>query len=137
MKMKRLASLTLLGAIAFALTYGGARLVKISNVSWGQEFPVEGLVVPAQGAAAFEPVPLEDIKNLSRMGFPEALRQMQARVRHVIIYRDGHYFFTTDGRVIVMTPGSDGRTPRWVDTIRWAGQPHEFRQYHKDFLPSA
>lgn len=135
--MKRLRSLIALAALCITLVYGAARLIQISTEAWAQEFPVEGLVVPVQGSVSFEQVPLEDIKNLSRMGFPEALRQMRARVRHLIISRDRHYFFTTDGRVIVMTPGADGRTPRLVEMIQWVGRPHEFGQYHKDFLPSA
>jgi hypothetical protein len=62
---------------------------------------------------------------------------MKARVRHLIIYRDRHYFFTTDGRVIVMTPGIDGVTPKLVETLEWQGEPREFCEYPKDFLPSA
>jgi hypothetical protein len=85
---------------------------------------------------AYERVPLEDIKNLTRCGFPEALRQNKARVRHLVIYQDCHYFFATDGRVLVMTPGSDGRTPRLVETKHWNGAPHQFRDYRKELLPT-
>ena len=136
MKNKLLATLVLAGVIA-ALVILNTRVNRSGTKSWGEKFPVEGLVTPERGRMAFEPVTAEDIANLSRVGFPEAMTQFKARVRHLVIYQDCHYFFTTDGRVIVMTPGSDGRTPRLVETKRWSGAPHEFRDYRKDLLPTS
>jgi hypothetical protein len=135
MKTKIAAGLSAVVLLVF-LAVGSIRLNRVSREAWAMEFPVEGLVVPVHGTMAYESVPTEDIKNLSRGGFPEALRQLKARVRHLVIYQDCHYFFTTDGRVIVMTPGNDGRTPRLVETKRWSGAPHDFHDYRKELLPT-
>lgn len=135
MKNKLFAAFVLLGAFA-VLAKLSTRVYRTAVEAWAMEFPVEGLVVPVHGTMAYESVPTEDIKNLSRGGFPEALRQLKARVRHLVIYQDCHYFFTTDGRVIVMTPGNDGRTPRLVETKRWSGAPHDFHDYRKELLPT-
>ena len=123
-------------ALLVLLVLGGLRFIRTSNSLWGDEFPVEGLVVRYEGDIAFEQVAKQDRKMLFDLGFPKALRRVQARVRHLVIYQDCHYFFTTDGRVIVMTPSTDGGTPRLVETKHWTGAPHDFRDYRKELLPS-
>ena len=118
------------------LMLGGLRFIRTSNSLWGYEIPVEGLVVRYEGDVAFEQVAKQDRKMLLDLGFPKALRQAEARVRHLVIYQDCHYFFTTDGRVIVMTLGGDGGKPQLVETKHWRGAPHDFRDYRKELLPS-
>jgi hypothetical protein len=135
MRNKLVAALVLVGCFV-VMTKFATSFHRSGVESWAQEFPVEGLVVSVDGAFVFEPVPLEDIKTLSHIGFPQAMRQFKTRVRHLVIYQDCHYFFTTDGRVLVMTLWGDGPTPRLVETKRWNGAPHEFREYRKDLLPS-
>ncbi len=123
-------------ALLVMVVLGGLRFIRTSNSLWGYEFPVEGLVVRYEGDVAFEQFAKQDRKMLFDLGFPKALRQVQARVRHLVIYQDCHYFFTTDGRVIVMTPSGDGKSPRLVETKHWRGAPHDFRDYRKELLPS-
>ncbi len=130
--IKFAASIALLALVVL----GGLRLIRTSNSLWGDEFPVEGLVVRNGRDVAFEQVARQDRRMLFDLGFPKALRQVHARVRHLVIYLDCHYFFTTDGRVIVMTLSADGRTPRLVETKHWTGAPHDFRDYRKELLPS-
>jgi hypothetical protein len=119
------------------LVLGGLFLIRKSTEAWGWEFPVEGLVLRDHDAAIFEPVAKQDRQMLFELGFPKALSHLGgAHVRHLVVYQDCHYFFTTDGRVIVMTPGSDGRTPRLVETKHWEGAPHDFHDYRKELLPT-
>jgi hypothetical protein len=123
-------------ALLTLVVLGGLRLIRTSNSLWGYEFPLEGLVVRYEGDVAFEQVGKQDRRMLFDLGFPKALHQVHAQVRHLVIYQDCHYFFTTDGRVIVMTPSADGGTPRFVETRHWTGAPHDFRDYRKELLPS-
>lgn len=135
MKDKVIAILVLV-ALAAVLIFGATRFHRKVIESWVMEFPVDGLVVSDGDTVSFERVSLEDCKNLSRIGFPSAMRQQQAHIRHLVIHLDCHYFFTTDGRVLVMTLSPDGHTPRLVETKHWRGDPHDFRDYRTDLLPS-
>jgi hypothetical protein len=135
MKDKLIAILVLV-ALAAVLIFGATRFHRRVVESWVMEFPVDGLVVSDDGTVSFERVPLEDCKNLSRLGFPAAMRQQQAHIRHLVIHLDGHYFFTTDGRVLVMALSPDGRTPRLLETKHWSSAPHDFRDYRTELLPS-
>jgi hypothetical protein len=125
--------------VAFvAMALAAALLFKRDDLEpRAQAYPVEGLVMREDGTLLFEPVPPQDRKMVADFGFAQALgRKDASRVGHLIIHLDCHYFFTTDGRVLVMTVSGDGPTPRLVETKRWNGAPHEFRDYRKDLLPS-
>jgi hypothetical protein len=136
MSTKAINAVVALGCVAVLLA-GGAYFIRKSNEAWGWEFPVEGLVRRNDAKFTFEQVGKADRKMLFRLGFAKALHRLNAGpVRHLVIYLDCHYFFTTDGRVIVMTPGSDGKAPQLVETKLWRGAPHDFRDYRKELLPS-
>lgn len=100
------------------------------------EFPAEGLVMDADGVMSFEDLPRGDIDNLYRLGLLQTLGELGAQVRHLVIYQDCSYFFTTDHRVIVMTAGGSDQKPRVVETLAYDGPPHDFRNYRKELLPS-
>jgi hypothetical protein len=133
----KVVTILVLVALAAVLTLGATLFHRRVVESWAMEFPVDGLVVTDGGTISLERVPLEDCKNLSRVGFPSAMRQQQAHIRHLIIHLDCHYFFTTDRRVLVMTLSADGRTPRLLETKHWHGDPRDFRDYRTELLPSA
>jgi hypothetical protein len=122
--------------LVVTLAAGAVRMLQIIREGWAMEFPVEGLVIEDEHNLSYEQVPIGDIRNLSRVGFPQAMRHLDARIRHLVIYLDCHYFFTTDGRVIVMTLGGGDGKPQLVETKHWRGAPHDFRDYRKELLPS-
>ncbi len=133
----RWASFTFLGVLTTSAMLTAIRL-KEAGPAWpGRELPVEGLVIRDDGSLVFEPVPPQDRRMLDDLGFPTALAQCKAGgLRHLVMYLDCHYFFTADGRVLVMTVSGDQPAPRLVETLHWRGEPHGFREYHKDLLPS-
>ena len=134
--MKSSLLFALIAGVVFATAlHLGMGLIKPTE-DWPSEFPAEGLVMDADGVMSFENIPREDIKNLSRVGFPQALGDLGAKVRHLVIYQDCSYFFTADHRVIVMTAGSADLKPRLVETMAYDGSPHDFRNYRKELLPS-
>ena len=134
MKGKFVSFVIVVGCLV-VVTIVGMHAMRMSNEAWGWEFPVEGLVLQDDGAAAFEQVVTQDRRTLLDLGFPKALRQLHAHVRHLVIHMDCHYFFTTDGRVLVMTLAEDGKAARLVETKVWRGEPHDFRDYRKELLP--
>ena len=133
---QKIATGLVVAVLLVTLVLGAVRMSQISREAWAMEFPVEGLVIEDEHHISYEQVPIEDIKNLSRIGFPQAMRHLNARIRHLVIYLDCHYFFTTDGRVIVMTLGGKDGSPQLVETRHWKGPPHAFRDYRKELLPS-
>jgi hypothetical protein len=133
----KLIIITVTIGLAAAMTPIATRLIRKSTETWAVEFPAKGLVMPDDGNLLFEALPTMDVKMLSKLGFPAAMNQLNARVRHLVIHLDCHYFFTTDGRVLVMTLSNGGRAPRLVETKQWSGPPHGYTDYHKELLPGS
>ncbi|HEX2617899.1 MAG TPA: hypothetical protein VHL57_10175, partial [Flavobacteriales bacterium] len=68
--MKKIASILLFVLLIASTTRLAMLSYKGAVDAEAMEFPIEGLVVPEHGPMEYERVPLEDIKNLSRGGFP-------------------------------------------------------------------
>lgn len=136
--MSRIAGFTVIVACIIAGTLACIHLRRDADEAGRLDFPVEGLVVQDDGDCVYETVPAQDRTMLRDLGFPQALGpEDAAHIRHLVLHLDCHYFFLTDGRVLVMSLGDDGRTPHLVETKVWHGPPHGFRDYRKDLLPTS